>query len=122
MLYNKADVLKGLKSFRRIAKQDLIASENNPDAQFWYENAVARREKYAELIEIVEKEGVETAYKKSLEDYTTLPSLSPADEKEHPDLSGFEQALENFFTLLGVDKKTRREAKSRRIPIKNREG
>lgn len=109
------DVLRGLKRFRRLAKQDLLASRPAPDSDFWSEHAKARRDVYGELMNIVENEGVEAAYRQAIDRYTALPFLRAG---ESPELSGREQAYELFFALVGLDPRemTRLRNSRRRIP------
>ena len=52
------DVLRGLKKFRRLAKQDLLASEHtNGAGLIGGSKPTSRRETYARLVESVLKEG-----------------------------------------------------------------
>lgn len=95
------DVLKALKRFKRLAKQDILASERTPDPAFWREQAEVRRRVYDRLMEQVAAEGVAAAYEKARVAYAELPllrdegSLSPA-------VSGERQALELFFHIIGA--------------------
>ncbi|MBE3574609.1 MAG: hypothetical protein IMW99_04005 [Firmicutes bacterium] len=114
-LVAKDDVLGGLKKFKRLAKQDLLASTLTSDPEFWRAMAEARRRKYAELMDLIERNGVEWTRDQSLQDYARLPLLEP-DDHSHPDIRGEEQALEMFFSLLGTDRKTLRELRSQRPP------
>lgn len=112
---SRDDVLRGLKRFRRLAKQDLLASPSTSDPDFWSEQATARRAVYGELMHWVEREGVEAAYRRALDGYTALPLLRAG---ESPALSGREQAFELFFSILGLDPRevTRLRNSRRRIP------
>ena len=47
----QADVLRALKKFLRLAKQDLLASEHTTEPAFWREQAQIRRQTYAWLVE-----------------------------------------------------------------------
>lgn len=110
------DVLRGLKKFRRLAKQDLLASGHTSDPDFWRAQAEFRRETYARLVEAVEQRGVDAAYREALDAYAALPLLR--DGQKDPRISGSEQALEMFFHLVGVDAKemTRMRNGRRRRP------
>lgn len=99
------DVLQALKRFRRLAKQDLLTSEKMPDPQRWYQHAAARRAEYSALMERVEQDGVNEAFKYAVDRYRTLP-LTPNDAQE-PEVRGREQALELFFLILGIDERAR---------------
>jgi len=69
------DVVRALKKFRRLAKQDLLASERTSEPDFWRVQAEVRRETYARLIEAVEQRGVDAAYREAVEAYAALPLL-----------------------------------------------
>lgn len=97
------DVLRGLKKFKRLAKQDLLASPLTQDPGFWSAQAEARRAQYAEFMELVERRGVDAAYQVAVEGYAALP-LVRVDGRD-PKLSGLEQAYEMFFAVLGIDQK-----------------
>jgi hypothetical protein len=97
----KDDVLKGLKKFRRLAKQDLLASSLTSNPDFWRVQAEARRTKYGVLMELVDEKGVDLAYELAVAEYAKLPLLDSA-EAIAPEAKGLEQALEMFFTLLGI--------------------
>jgi len=98
----KDDVLRALKKFRRLAKQDLLASEHTPRPEFWRRQAEARRETYAVLIESVSERGVDAAYEEAARAYAGLPLLR---EGQDPAVDGAAQAFELFFRLVGVDEK-----------------
>lgn len=57
---------------------------------------------YDELMAAVEEKGVEMAYRQAARTYANLPlhNLSEPD----PQITGKQQALEMFFTILGVNK------------------
>ena len=100
------DVLRGLKRFKRLAKQDLLASNLTSNPQFWRTQAEARRTQYTELMEIVEKDGVEMAYRHAVGRYASLPRLASGEPTQpEPTLAGQRLALEMFFTMLGVTNK-----------------
>lgn len=99
----KDDVLRGLKRCKRLAKQDLLASALTPNPHFWGTQAEARRTQYTELMEIVDSDGVETAYQQAMRRYASLPRFTPSGATGvDPEQSGQKQALEMFFTILGV--------------------
>lgn len=97
----KDDVLRGLKKFKRLAKQDLLASSLTSNPDFWKVQAESRRQKYTELMELVEARGVDLAFKTAAAEYAKLPLFGTQDNAD-PQLRGTEQALEMFFTLLGM--------------------
>ncbi len=102
ILVAQDDVLRGLKKFKRLAKQDLLASNMTSNPHFWQSMAEARRRTYDELMELVERVGVENAYVKALDNYRSIRPLA----SENPDTKGRQQALEMFFTILGIDKRS----------------
>jgi len=96
----EGEVLRALKKFKRLAKQDLLASAHTSNPEFWRGQAEARRAMYDRLMALVENEGVEAAYRIAVDEHAALPLLDSAEEA--PDVSGKRQALEMFFTILGV--------------------
>ncbi|MBI3962058.1 MAG: hypothetical protein HY335_04825 [Deinococcus sp.] len=109
-----AQVLEGLKRYRRIAKQDTLAGDQ---ALFRVRHAEARREVYGELMALAERGDVKTVIDRSLQLYSQLPFVSSSGPEEYPEIKGKEDALENFFVMVGMDPKVRREARSQRPPL-----
>lgn len=107
------DVLRALKKFKRLAKQDFLASSLMSNPQFWSEQAEARRAVYDKLMKWVENDGVESAYQKAQEWYVTLPQIR-MDEPNAP-LHGQEQALEMFFIVLGIGASQIEQWKAQRL-------
>ncbi len=95
------DVLRGLKRFKRLAKQDLLASGKTRNPDFWTVHAEARRRTYDLLMERIEQDGLQAAYQMACETYVKLPLLAPQAE-DHPEVRGQEQALDLFFEVLGL--------------------
>jgi hypothetical protein len=60
-LISSEDILRGLESFRAIAKQDFLAAQLTENPEFWAKQATARRNTYDKLIDVVGSEGVESA-------------------------------------------------------------
>lgn len=100
---SKEDVLQGLKRFKRLAKQDLLASSLTSNPQFWSRQAEARRAMYTTLMNLVEEKGVELAYESARREYVSLPHFAFDDAESYPQDKGRAQALEMFFTLIGAD-------------------
>jgi hypothetical protein len=100
ILIAKDDVLRGLKAFKRLAKQDLLASPLTANPQFWSAQAQARRREYDVLAQIVDEDGVEVAYDRAVERYASLPHVA-SEDKFGPEVLGQRQALDMFFTMLG---------------------
>lgn len=111
------DLLHALKRFRRMAKQDLLASTHTSDPGFWFQQAEARRAQYDELMQSVRTDGVEAAYRRSVHEYTHLPLShdGPAD----PQITGKEKAYEMFFLALGIGPKEQIRLKNARRRVRS---
>ena len=55
------EIVRGLKHYRRIAKQDVLRAPETPNPEVFRRHAEARREVYAKLAEVAEREGPEAA-------------------------------------------------------------
>jgi hypothetical protein len=80
-------------------------------------HAEARREVYAKLAEVAETKGPESVVSQAIEHYQNLPFVTGTAEDAHPEIKGQENALENFFLMIGLDPKVRREARKVRRPV-----
>lgn len=107
-------LLQGLKHYRRIARQDMLRAPETPHPEAFLRHAESRREIYALLGSYAEGHATDEVIAHALDLYRQLPFLTGTPEHEHPDLKGRENALENVFLLVGLDPKTRREARSKR--------
>lgn len=96
------DVLGALKKFKRLAKQDILASEATSNPGFWRSHAETRLGQYEQLMKWIEEQGIEPAYRQAVLLYQRIPILARPTVHTHPELSGQEQALEMFFAILGV--------------------
>ena len=108
------EILKGLKHYKRIAKQDLLRAEETANPEMFRQHAEARREVYAELTNIAEQGVPQDVIARALEVYGQLPFVTGTPEDEHVAIKGKENALENFFLMIGLHPKMRREARSQR--------
>ncbi len=97
----KEDVLRGLKKFKRLAKQDLLISRFTPEPHFWEKQAEGRRNTYDRLTKLIFDHGVDHAYKSALKLYVDLP-FSFENKIEDAEVIGMKQALEMFFTIVGM--------------------
>lgn len=104
------DALQALKKFKRLAKQDLLASEHTEQPQFWRRQAESRRATYDALMALVEDKGVEAAHRWAVEKLAALPlfgsdgSANPGDDRTaSPGDTGTRQALEMFLAMLGSE-------------------
>ena len=113
-------LLDGLKRYRRIAKQDLLATSLSAHPEAAQIHAEARRELYAELAALAQTDSSDAVVQRALELYQELPFVSECAPLEHPRIQGREQALENFFVLVGLEPKVRREARSKRRRLEPR--
>ncbi len=108
------EIQRGLKHYRRIAKQDLLlATEtDNPDA--FRRHAEARRSVYAHLSELAETMSPSEVVQEALKAYQELPFVTGSEDENHIEIKGRENALENFFLMIGLEPKVRREVRSLR--------
>lgn len=103
------DLLRALKGFKGLAKQDLLLTNDlDPQADTRRTHAEARRQVYLRLIELLETSGIEDACVFAYQEYLALPS---GQEAETPLYLGQTQALEMFFTLIGVSSDQLRSSK-----------
>lgn len=121
MIYVTAkDALRALKTFKRLAKQDLLASGHMAEPQFWRQQAKSRRSTYDVLMHLVKHEGVDAAHRYAVDALAALP-LFRSSQRILPDGTdgggvtaadkGKQQALHMFMSLLG-DESVRLEASS----------
>ena len=108
------EIMRGLKHYRRIARQDVLRSPEteNPDA--FRLHAEARRSIYAHLTDIAESKSPEDVVREALRCYRELPFVTGTADGEHTEIKGKENALENFFLMIGLEAKVRREVRSQR--------
>ena len=111
------EIVRGLKHYRRIAKQDVLRAPETPNPEVFRIHAEARREVYAKLAEVAEADGPDSVVSEALEHYQKLPFVTGTSEEAHPEIKGQENALENFFLMIGLDPKVRREARKARRPV-----
>jgi hypothetical protein len=84
----------------------------NPD--LFRSHAEARRSIYAELTDVAEEGLAQAVITKALETYQNLPFVTGTPDDAYVDIKGQENALENFFLMVGLNPKTRREVRSQR--------
>jgi hypothetical protein len=107
-------LLQGLKHYRRIARQDMLRAPETPHPDAFLKHAESRRELYVALGIHAEGHASDEVIAHALELYRQIPFVTGTPEHEYPEIKGRENALENFFLLVGLDPKTRREARSHR--------
>jgi len=108
------EILRGLKHYRRIAKQDLLRADQAEHPDAFRRHAEARREVYAQLTEVANDGTPEEVARAALELYKSLPFVTGTPAGDHVDVKGRENALENFFLMIGLEPKVRREVRSQR--------
>jgi hypothetical protein len=108
------EIVRGLKHYRRIAKQDLLRAAEAEHPEAFRRHAEARREVYAELAELAAEATPEEVARTALELYKDLPFVTGTPADQHVDVKGRENALENFFLMIGLEPKVRREVRSQR--------
>lgn len=113
------EIVRGLKHYRRIAKQDILRAPETDDPEGFKTHAEARREIYAELTSLAEKLSPGEVAKEALNVYKTLPFVTGTPQDQHVDIKARENALENFFLMIGLEPKIRREFRSQRPSMKS---
>jgi hypothetical protein len=116
-LMGSEEIVRGLKHYRRIAKQDLLRADESSHPEEVRRHAEARRAVYTELAECAERSAPEDVVAAALALYRELPFVSGSGDTQYPDIRGRENALENFFLMVGLDPKLRREARRERPPL-----
>ena len=108
------EILRGLKHYRRIARQDVLRAPETDNPEAFCAHAEARRSIYAKLAEIAETQPPNAVVVHALNCYKALPFVTGTGANEHIDIKGQENALENFFLMIGLEPKVRREVRSQR--------
>lgn len=107
-------LLQGLKHYRRIARQDMLRAAETPYPAAFSQHAEARRAVYMQLTEAAESHTPDEVLALALAQYAELPFVTGTPEDEYAEIKGRETALENFFLLLNLAPKLRREVRSKR--------
>ncbi len=108
------EIIRGLKHYRRIARQDVLRAPETDNPDIFLSHAEARRGVYARLTEVAETQSPSAVVSEALECYKGLPFVSGTGESEYSEIKGQENALENFFLMIGLEAKVRREVRSQR--------
>lgn len=108
------EIKRGLKHYRRIAKQDILLSAEAENPESFRRHAEARRTVYAHLGRLAETRSPQEVVLEALRCYQELPFVTGTSSGEYVDVKGRENALENFFLLVGLEPKIRREVRSQR--------
>lgn len=118
VVLSSEEIIRGLKHYRRIARQDLLRAPETDHPDRFIEHAQARREVYSELAEIAAGKTPTDVLNAALERYSKLPFVTGQNESRYATIKGQENAYENFFLMVGVPPKIRREARSQRPPLR----
>jgi len=105
------EIIRGLKHYRRIAKQDVLRASETTDPEAFRRHAEARREVYAALSELAQNQTPSEVVEAALKQYQELPFVTGSEDPSHTELKGRENALENFFLMIGLEPKVRREVR-----------
>lgn len=106
---------EGLKRFRKMARQDMLLAPHTPHPEAFLNAAQTRHALYREFSERLEGgESIGELLEDAIARYKKLPFTTGLPEGEQPELRGQEQALENYFLLVGLSARARREARSAR--------
>ena len=105
------EIIRGLKHYRRIAKQDVLRAPETSNPEAFRLHAEARREVYAALSEFAQSQTPSEVVEEALRQYQELPFVSGSEDPSHTELKGRENALENFFLMIGLEPKLRREVR-----------
>lgn len=114
VVLSSEEILRGLKHYRRIAKQDLLLASETDNPEAFTRHAEARRGVYGYLSEIAETKSPAEVVQEALEAYKDLPFVTGSEDEAHTEIKGRENALENFFLMIGLEPKVRREVRSQR--------
>lgn len=114
VVLSSEELIKGLKHYKGIAKQDILRAPETEHPEVLKTHAEARREIYTQLTELAEKLSPSEVAKEALKTYQSLPFVTGSPESEHVEIKAKENALENFFLMIGLEPKIRREVRSQR--------
>lgn len=115
------DLIRGLKHYRRIARQDLLQAAESADSERITLHAESRREIYSHLAELADSEPASEVVREALRLYQNLPFVTGTPEDRFADIKGRENALENFFLMINLEPKIRRSVRSQRSKLTDAE-
>ncbi|MEX2540489.1 MAG: hypothetical protein WD314_01735 [Trueperaceae bacterium] len=118
VVLSSEEIIRGLKHYRRIAKQDLLLSAEAENPKSFRCHAEARRGIYSHLSHLAETRSPGEVVQEALRCYQELPFVTGTSSAEYSDVKGRENALENFFLLVGLEPKIRREVRSQRPALR----
>jgi hypothetical protein len=118
VVLSSEEIIRGLKHYRRIAKQDLLRSAEAENPDTFRCHAEARRDVYAHLSKLAETRSPREVVGEALRCYQELPFVTGTSSAEYTEVKGRENALENFFLMVGLEPKVRREVRSQRPALR----
>jgi hypothetical protein len=117
VVLSSGEIIRGLKHYRRIARHDLLQAEQFDNPERYRQHAEARRDIYAHLAEVAATHPPPEVAREALRCYQQLPFVTGTPEDSHNDIKGRENALENFFLMIGLEPKIRRQVRSQRSSL-----
>ncbi len=84
------EIIRGLKHYRRIARQDLLRSAEADNPEAFRKHAEARRVVYAELTEIAEEGTPAAVVEAALQRYQKLPFVTGTVDDAFTEIKGEE--------------------------------
>lgn len=111
------DMIKGLKHYKSLAKQDLLRADQTAQPGLYKSHAESRIAIYKMLIKSAKDEDSKDVVEKALRLYEQVPFISKSKANSHIRDVAHEHALENFFLLIGLDPETQKQAWSKRPRI-----
>ena len=114
VVLSSEEILRGLKHYRRIAKQDLLLASETDNPEAFRRHAEARRSVYSYLSELAQTMSPPEVVEEALKVYRELAFVTASEDEAHTEIKGRENALENFFLMIGLEPKLRREVRSQR--------
>ena len=111
------DMIKGLKHYKSLAKQDLLRADQTAQPDLYKSHAESRIAIYKMLIKSAKTEDSKEVVEKALRLYEQVPFIGKSKANNHIRDVAHEHALENFFLLIGLDQETQKQAWSKRPRI-----
>ncbi len=113
------EIIRGLKHYRRIARQDIMQAEESGNPERITRHAESRRQVYHHLTEYATSGTPAEVVNEALRCYRQLPFVTGTPDDDHVEVKGQENALENFFLMINLAPRIRREARSQRSKPQN---
>ncbi len=111
------DIIRGLKHYKRIARQDMLQATELASPERVTLHAENRRQVYSRLAEVAAVEPANEVVREALRLYQELPFVTGTPEDSFVDIKGRENALENFFLMINLEPRIRRQVRSQRSRV-----